>query len=646
MRSLNAYIKRGRFYEAVVEDGSDIIFIVDFNGTILYHNASVRDTLGYRPRSLIGKNFFDYILPEKLESFRKQFKQSQKKAYNQKVEFQFLCKDKSYRFLEFNSINLKHKEKLNGLILDCRDITQRKSDAEELVRLQKAKEQFLANISHEIRTPINGIAGMASLLSNEQNKEERETYLNAIRHSAENLKVIINDILDLAAIESGKLHFEKIGFNLADLLPSLISTFKYQAEEKKIALDYTLDEKANRILVGDPVRLNQVLINLISNAVKFTHTGSILVNASVKKEQKGKCWIEISVTDTGVGIPEEKLKTIFESFSQADASVTRRYGGTGLGLTIARQLVELQHGTISVKSKEHVGSVFSITIPYAIGTGKKIGSFPSAEKNHKRKELLGKPLRVLLVEDNDINRLYAQSILRSWHCKTDVAENGLVAIERLKTTYYDVVLMDVQMPVMDGYEATRVIRMMAPPINSIPIIALTANATKADIDRCLAAGMDHYLAKPFTPEDLFDKLFEELKLSGQTTGKSVPVPTAPLYDLEYLRNVSGNNAEFIQEMVQTFIDTIPQSIKRLHDAIAISDWNEVSRVIHQIKPSLTLVGIHILKDTAVILEEEFRKARDQKKDKESLRTTLNSLNEFINSLNNAVAELKQDVLLS
>src|SRR5690606_24066900 len=159
----------------------------------------------------------------------------------------------------------------------------------------------------------------------------------------------------------------------------------------------------NRILVGDPVRLNQVLINLISNAVKFTHTGSILVNASVKKEQKGKCWIEISVTDTGVGIPEEKLKTIFESFSQADASVTRRYGGTGLGLTIARQLVELQHGTISVKSKEHVGSVFSITIPYAIGTGKKIGSFPSAEKNHKRKELSGKPLRVLLVEDNDIN---------------------------------------------------------------------------------------------------------------------------------------------------------------------------------------------------------------------------------------------------
>lgn len=640
MKNLGAYIKRGRFYEAVVEDGSDIIFIVDFNGSILYHNASVHETLGYRARSLVGKNFFDFILPEKLEEFKRQFKTSQKKAYNQKIEFQFLCKDKSYRFLEFNSINLKHKEKLNGLILDCRDITQRKKDAEELVRLQKAKEQFLANISHEIRTPINGIAGMASLLSKDQNKEERETYLNAIRHSAENLKVIINDILDLAAIESGKLKFETIGFNLADLLPSLISTFKYQAAEKKIALDYTLDEKANRILVGDPVRLNQILINLISNAVKFTHTGSILVNAAVQKEQKGKCWIDISVTDTGVGIPEEKLKTIFESFSQADASVTRRYGGTGLGLTIAKQLVELQRGKITVKSKEHVGSVFSITIPYQTGTAKRIGLVSPVQKNSKTKEAGSKHLRVLLVEDNDINRLYAQSILRSWHCETDVAENGLVAIERLKSRPYDVVLMDIQMPVMDGYEATRVIRMMTPFVNAVPIIALTANATKADVDRCLEAGMNDYLAKPFTPEDLYNKLFEELKLSAATPVKPAVIEST-LYDLDYLRNVSGNNTEFIQEMIQTFTDTMPVSIERLETAIANHNWEELSRVIHQIKPSLTLLGIHKLKDTAVILEEEFKKASAQKKSATQVESSLQILTEFIQLIKKAISELKQ-----
>lgn len=632
MKALINYIKKGKFYQAAVEDGSDIIFIVDFDGTILYHNTSVRETLGYRARSLVGKNFFDFILPEKLNEFKSDFQKSRKKAYNQKVEFQFLCKDKTYRFLEFNSINLRHKDKLQGLILDCRDITQRKKDAEEMVRLQKAKEQFLANISHEIRTPINGIAGMASLLSKEQNPEDRQTYLNAIRHSAENLKVIINDILDLAAIESGKLKFEKIAFNLSDLLPSLVSTFKYQAEEKKIMLDYSLDERANRILIGDPVRLNQILINLISNAVKFTHTGSILVNASVQKEQKGKCWIELSVTDTGVGIPEEKLKTIFESFSQADESVTRRYGGTGLGLTIAKQLAELQKGTISVKSKEHVGSVFSIIIPYTTTPSKNLNIAIQQKRNHHKQNIRQLPVNVLLVEDNDINRLYAQSILRSWNCKTDVAENGLVAIEKLKGKVYDVVLMDIQMPVMDGYEATKAIRLMAPPINAIPIVALTANATKNDIDRCHEAGMNHYLAKPFTPEDLYDKLFEELKLNEKI--RIAPAQKNKiLYDLSYLKKVSNDNQEFIDEMVQTFVQTIPHSLDQLEAALRQSDWLKVSRLVHQIKPSLALMGIHALKDSAVILEETFKleappsvgTIESLKKFNEVLRQTVNDL---------------------
>src|SRR5690606_32385059 len=258
------YVRKGSFYAAVVEDGSDLIFIVDFHGNIHYHNSSVRGTLGYRGKSLTGKNIFDFIPPDSVDQLKKKFKQSEKRAYTEKVEIQFLCKDRSYKFLEFNAINLKHKAGLNGFILDCRDITQRKRDAEELVRLQKAKEQFLANISHEIRTPINGIAGMAGLLSQDSSPEERGTYLNAIKHSAENLKVIINDILDLAAIESGKLRFEKIPFNLHDLLASVVGMFAYQAKEKKLTLDYKLQPSINRILIGDPVRLNQILINLIS----------------------------------------------------------------------------------------------------------------------------------------------------------------------------------------------------------------------------------------------------------------------------------------------------------------------------------------------------------------------------------------------
>lgn len=604
---LQNYVKRGAFYEAVVEDGADIIFVVNYEGLIHYHNASVLETLGYRSKSLIGKNFFDFLLPSIEADIRKQFKKSQKRAYTENIEFQFLCKDGSYRYLEFNAINLRHKEGLSGFILDCRNIEQRKNDEVELKRLQKAKEQFLANISHEIRTPINGIAGMASLLSQDPSPEERETYLNAIRHSAENLKVIINDILDLAAIESGKLRFEKIAFNMMDLLPSLINTFTYQAKEKRIDLTYDIDEKLNKILLGDPVRLNQILINLISNAVKFTHSGSIQIKCYPAKESRGVCWVKMEVRDTGIGIPNEKLNTIFESFSQADESVTRRYGGTGLGLTIVRQLVELQNGKIHVVSRENIGSTFMVTIPYLTGKVKQIARSTS-KKETQIKNNQTNQLRVLLVEDNDINRLYAKSILTKWQCQIEIAENGLVAIEKIKNDYFDVVLMDIQMPVMDGYEATKVIRTMSQG-SQLPIIALTANATAHDVDRCLAAGMNDYLPKPFTPDDLYHKIFDELKIKPNVEIKH-PIKTKPqaesnhvAHDLAYLRSVSGDNEDFIFEMVTTFLQTIPPVLEGIRHAMEHHEWGKLSRLIHQIKPSFTLMGLDALKSTIVFIEE-------------------------------------------
>jgi PAS domain S-box-containing protein len=636
---LQQYVRKGAFYEAVVEDGSDLIFIVDYDGNIRYHNSSVLETLGYRSKSLIGKNFFDFLLPATVEEFKLKFKQSQKRAYTEKVEFQFLCSDRSYKFLEFNAINLKHKEGLNGFILDCRDVTQRKRDEEELVRLQKAKEQFLANISHEIRTPINGIAGMASLLSQSPSPEERETYLNAIKHSAENLKVIINDILDLAAIESGKLKFEKIAFNLQDLLPSLISTFTYQAKEKKLTLGYSIDQKLNRILLGDPVRLNQVLINLISNAVKFTHTGSITVTCSVERQQKDICWVRIEVADTGVGIPSEKLNTIFESFSQADASVTRKYGGSGLGLTIVKQLVELQQGKITVRSQEQQGSTFIVLMPYTIGKTQSVTKSASPIRK-VIDDSLAKHLKILLVEDNDINRLYAKSILKNWHCHTDIAENGLVAIEKIKNNFYDVILMDVQMPVMDGYEATRAIRMMDSSMKDVPIVALTANATKKDVEKCLASGMNDYLPKPFTPDDLYRKIFEDLKIKPTKKVRPAETPVSrekAAYDFTYLRSLSENNEEFIREMIQTFIQTIPPVLSDMNTSILDENWERLSKLAHQIKPSLALMGMNELR-TQVLFIEENGKAK----------TNLNELQkvtrEFIIKCEDLIQELSKQLL--
>jgi PAS domain S-box-containing protein len=639
----NQYIRKGSFYEAVVEDGSDLIFIVDFDGNIHYHNSSVRGTLGYRAKSLTGKNFFDFILPGSVDDLKQKFRQSQKRAYTEKVEIQFLCSDRSYKFLEFNGINLKHKAGLDGFILDCRDITQRKRDAEELVRLQKAKEQFLANISHEIRTPINGIAGMAGLLSQDSSAEERATYLSAIKHSAENLKVIINDILDLAVIESGKLRFEKIPFNLHDLLPSLISMFMYQAKEKSVTLDYKIDPALARVLLGDPVRLNQILINLISNAVKFTHSGEIHVRCSAEEKKKTGCVVKIEVADTGVGVPSDKLDSIFESFSQADASVTRKYGGSGLGLTIVKQLVELQKGTIRLESREHHGSNFIVRIPYifAKSDGHKKTAIPQTLRSVKGK--FQNELKILLVEDNDINRLYAKSLLDKWNCAVDIAENGLVAIEKIKYNFYDVVLMDVQMPVMDGYEATRAIRLMSSPMRHAPIVALTANATKTDIDKCLSSGMNDYLPKPFTPEDLFSKIFKDLKTKKQKNGSYKNVSAQKKesgkkqsFDLAYLRSVSDNNQEFLQEMVVTFVQSTPPVLKEMQSSLSEKNWKKLCRLAHQIKPSFSLLGMEALRKRVFYIEENAER-------KTNLSQVAETTLAFINDCEDVIRDLKKEI---
>jgi len=635
MKTLSTYVKKGLFYKSVVEDGSDIIFIVDYDGLILYNNNSVKETLGYKTGSLLGRNFFNFISPDSLPFLKKEFNKSTKRAFNKSIEFQFICKDKTYKYLEFNSVNLKQQEGIEGLILDCRDISQRKKDAEELLRAQKAKEQFLANISHEIRTPINGISGMAALLNQNPTKEERQTYLNAIKSAADNLKVIINDILDLASIESGKLQFEKIGFNLNDLLHSLIDTFGVQAAEKGIELSYTISKEANKVFIGDPVRLNQVLINLISNAIKFTHSGYIRVSIQVEKI-KGQIYrLRFDISDTGIGIPNDKLQKIFESFSQADASVTRKYGGTGLGLTIVKQLVELQNGTIKVQSKENEGSTFSFTIAYQLG---KTELFDETKLYKPKNNNQLKSASVLLVEDNDINRLYASSILKMWGCHFETAENGVVALEKIRNNDFDVVLMDIQMPVMDGFETTKAIRQGDPKKSKVPIIALTANATQKDFENCMIAGMNDCITKPFTQEDLFQVLTKylgrKLTVKQRNVGKDSQANNTTVVDLSYLKKVSNNNGQFIKEIVASFLESMPHTIEEIEEQLAQKNWEQLARVVHKIKPTITLIGIHHLKDKIVQLEQESKNGQDEV----TIRELALEVNQF---LSRAIKTLKE-----
>lgn len=600
--SLKDYVDKGLFYEAVVEDGSDIIFIVDYNGNILYHNPSVEETLGHSPGSLINKNFFDFIKPNTLDAFKAEFKKSVSKPYDESIEFRFLCKDESYRYLEFNSINLKQKGGVEGLILDCRDITQRKKDAEELVRAQKAKEQFLANMSHEIRTPINGISGMINLLSETADENDREQYLNAIKNSTESLKVIINDILDLSVIESGKLKFEKIGFNIKYQLSAVLDTFLYQSKAKGIDLNYQIDKNVNVVLIGDPARLNQILINLVSNAVKFTHVGEISIHVSLVKEDKNLKYVQFKVRDTGVGIPAKKIKHIFESFTQADASVTRRYGGTGLGLTIVKELVELQKGYISVESEENIGSIFTFVIPYQIGEEKDLVQPKSSDfRKTLQKSLNG--LKILLVEDNEVNRLYANSILAKWQCDVIEAENGYVAVEKVKNEDFDIILMDVQMPIMDGYEASKNIRNIEGHRSKTPIIALTANAIKGDIEKCLEAGMNDYLSKPFHPESLYKVISKYLSHREIKKTSLVESPEGTVTNLKYLKSICDGDTKFMKDMIETFVSTTPSTINEMQNWSNKADWELVGKLAHKMKPSITFVGLEQAKAIIKDLEE-------------------------------------------
>jgi PAS domain S-box-containing protein len=599
MNDLKSYISEGAFYKAVVEDGSDIIIILDFSGNIMYHNKSVEEILGHPFNSLNNQNFFDYILPETINSLKTAFEACKKEAYTEKVEFQFRCKSGEYKFLEFNAINLLNKDNIEGFILDCRDISQRKKYAEELMQAQKAREQFLAKISHEIRTPINGIIGMTNLLSNSTIEKDRESYINAIKYSAENLKVIINDILDLSLIESGKLKFEKVGFNIIELIPSIISTFSFQAREKNNELVYTINSKLDKVLLGDPVRLNQVLMNLISNAVKFTENGRIEIRADLLKEENEVCLVEFHVKDNGIGVKPDKINLIFESFSQADESITRKYGGTGLGLTISKQLIESQNGNIKVISKENEGSEFIFTIPYPIGKSEDLVEYNSKDI-FKSSALSFKNMSVLLVEDNDINRLYAGTILKRWDCKVEMAENGLIAVNKMHDeNKYDIILMDIMMPVMDGFEASKEIRKID---KKIPIVALSATANKTDHEKSREAGMDEFITKPFNPDELFlvlNKIDKPYKAEQHLNG----IENKKLIDLTYLSKMTGSNAEFLNEMKNTFLSSLPPEIDELEKQIESFNLNNISKIVHKLKPSFELMGLKQLREFSSLIEE-------------------------------------------
>ncbi|HYV93737.1 MAG TPA: tetratricopeptide repeat protein [Chitinophagales bacterium] len=447
-----------------------------------------------------------------IKEVRYQILQALSRAYEMNGDFR-----KAFSFykdataLRDELINEESTQKNRGLMLLHEVQTARREreiairDKERAEQSEKFKEQFLANMSHEIRTPMNAIVGLVNLLSKSSLNALQAKYLKAIHQSSDHLLSIIQDILDFSKIEAGQISLEVINFSIRECMESVHNTLQYNADEKKITLEYSCDEKIPELLSGDPARLKQIFINLVSNAIKFTENGSVRFSASVQKKENSSTSIAFKVEDTGIGIPEDMLDDIFKSFVQASSSTTRKYGGTGLGLSISQHLVEMQGGSISVKSKMNEGTTFTFVIPYHEAMEDIMVSLPEAPE--AMPAIHG--IRVLVAEDNKFNQMVAIDSLESMipGVKIEVAVNGRVALEKIRSAKFDLVLLDLQMPEMDGYEVAVLLRNDENIlIREIPIIALTANATKTEREKCLKQGMNGYVAKPFKSEELLKQI--------------------------------------------------------------------------------------------------------------------------------------------
>lgn len=456
----------------------------------------------------------------------------------------------------------------------------------------KVKENFLTNMSHEIRTPMNAILGFTNLLKKKELDPDAGIYVQAIQGSGENLLTIINDILDLSKIEAGMMRIESAPFSIRGLLYSVETMFREKVREKKLQFHSTVEESVPDILEGDATRLTQVLINLIGNSVKFTQKGSITLAITNEGINDGSIQAGIAVTDTGIGIDKEKLAGIFERFRQAEDSITRKYGGTGLGLSIVKDLVFLQKGDINVESEPGKGTKFSITIPYKISIDQQaipvktepvVSSHPSFEKVH-----------VLVVEDNEINQSLIEHLFKGWKLSFDMVNNGKQAIDKLRTTGYDLILMDIQMPEMDGYTATQQIRHDLKL--DTPVVAMTAHALPGEREKCLSAGMDEYISKPIREDQLYRIIigFTQQEQSHSLPANSKAVVDTPGYkyiNLQYMREVSNGNTEYEKTVTEQFLEAIPEDLQALEKALDQKDFTRLSQIAHNMKTSVSVMGL-------------------------------------------------------
>jgi signal transduction histidine kinase/FixJ family two-component response regulator len=578
----------------------------------------------------LAKYQFEYETAKEEVLKQNQIEESKKNTRQQRILYIML--------IAFLAISVAVLYYISYLRAKANKSLEEKNRQVELARMraeesENYKSQFLSNMSHEIRTPMNAIVGMSALLFDTDLDEKQAAYTSAIRNSSENLSLIINDVLDFSKLEQGKMSLELNPFSMQKTVSDVYNTMRFKAEEKGLKFNYFIDKEVADYLIGDGFRLYQVLINLVSNAIKFTSKGSVslfaeVVNYQFENNVNTNQSIKFSVQDTGMGIPEEKINNIFKSFEQATADTSRKFGGTGLGLSISQQLVALRDSKIEVKSEIGKGSVFYFTIDYKL-------SSREVYQQAQGLEIIEAPIKlkyfnILLAEDNEYNRIVARESLQKVLTNATIqeVENGQKVLDALRLSDFDVILMDISMPEMDGYETTKIIRSTFPSHKSnIPIIALTAFTNKEEEEKIYAAGMNSHVYKPFKINDLVNVIAKNTTL---TTLEKIPNMSEyksinELVNLSFLEDFTENDQEQMQYFIQKFVDTIPAAIQQLDEAILALDFQQIKKKAHNIKPQIAFVGIL----EAVKKIENIEHLASEKQDLEPIKTLFLSVKDLV-----------------